>query len=70
MVGGRMAALEVDALFFFLLFTKEVGFFFFAAGATAVRLREGRTEEEVLAAWRAEWRVVETLEAGIVKTEF
>jgi hypothetical protein len=66
-----VATLEVDTLFFFLLFTKKaVGFFFFAAGATAVRLRVDGRVEEVLAAWRAEWRVVETLEEGIVKTDF
>jgi hypothetical protein len=65
-----MATLEVDALFFFLLLTEACFFFFFVAGATAVRLREGRTEEEVLAAWRAEWRVLPMSEDGIVKTDF
>jgi hypothetical protein len=42
-------------------------FFFFAGGGsgTAVHLWERRTEEEVLVAWRAEWRVLEMLKDDI-----
>jgi hypothetical protein len=43
---------------------------FAGGGWVAGRLREGRTEEEVLAAWRAEWRVLAMLEDGMVKNEF
>jgi hypothetical protein len=69
MRGGRLAKLPVEALFFFLL--EEEGavlfFLFEGAGATVVCLPEGRTAEEVLAAWRAEWRVLPMSEDGIVK---
>jgi hypothetical protein len=62
--------LPVEALFFFLLLIAAFFFLFAGGGWVAGRLREGRTEEEVLAAWRAEWRVLAMLEDGMVKNEF
>jgi hypothetical protein len=61
--------LPVEALFFFLLLIAAFFFLFAGGGWVAGRLREGRTEE-VLAAWRAEWRVLAMLEDGMVKNEF
>jgi hypothetical protein len=64
-----LAILPVEALFVFLLLV--AAFFFFAAGAAAVvRLRVDGRVEEVLAAWRAKWRVVPMSEEGIVKKDF